>query len=126
MTEKSPEKKRTTYIPKNSFDMPEQMLDRKKFAYAWVAIKKYDHSVDEYEARGWVKFKTPDGKVVRLEEHYLAQMPIDQFEARQKYKDEQRDEQTRLFFDTQAAEEERLSHDFRKKGGKVKFSFTQD
>jgi hypothetical protein len=125
MTEKV-EKKRSTYKPGNDFDFPEHLLDRKKYGYRWVAAAKFESNSDEYESRGWVKFKDSEGRSVRHKDCYLAQMPIDQYEARKEYKDNLRDEQTKLFFENLAAEEERASHDFKKKGGKVKFQFTQE
>jgi len=120
------EKKRTVYREGNRLDFPEHMLDRSRYGYKWRSAERLAGMTDGYDPKGWELFKDKDGKHVRRDDLILAQMPIDMWKAMKEQKDEARENQTRLLFDQQAAEMDRDSHEFRKKGGKVKFEFKQE
>lgn len=119
-------KKRTVYKPGNLLDFPEHMLDRAKFGYKWRSAEQLSALSDGYDPKGWSLYKDSEGKHVKRGDLVLAQMPIDMYEAMKDYKKEQREAQTRLVMEKQAAEFERDSHEFRKKGGKIKFEFKQE
>jgi len=119
-------KKRTVYKPGSLTDFPEHMLDRSKYGYKWRASEQLAGLSDGYDPKGWELFKDKEGKFIKRGDLVLAQMPIDMYRAMQEAKQEARDNQTRLLFDQQAAEFDRDSHEFRKKGGKVKFEFKQE
>lgn len=120
------EKKRTVYKPGNLLDMPEHMLDRSKYGYKWRSAEQLSALSDGYDPKHWELFKDKEGKLVRRGDLILAQMPIDMYQAMKEHKDEARKQQTQLLFEKQAAEFERDSHEFRKKGGKIKFEFKQE
>ena len=123
---KTTEKKRTVYKPGNLLDFPEHMLDRTRYGYKWRSQEQLAQLSDGYDPKGWELFKDKDGKVVKRQDLVLAQMPIDMYNAMKEYKDEVRKAQSQLVLEKQAAEFERESHDFRKKGGKIKFEFKQE
>jgi len=119
------EKKRTTYKKGSLVDLPAH-IDKSKFGYRWLNATKLSENTDGYEPRGYELDKNDEGKVTRRGDLVLGRMPIDQYEAMKEEKDEARKSQMELFFTQQAAEEERLTHEFKKKGGKVKFEFTKE
>lgn len=120
------DKKRTSYTPGNTLDMPEHILDRKAYGYRWINAEKLAEATDGYEPRGWVLFKDKDGKHIRRGDLILAQMPKDMHDAMKKTKDDARKLQHDLMLDSQRAESDRESHEFRKKGGKINFEFKQE
>lgn len=120
------EKKRTVYKPGNLLDFPEQLLDRTRYSYKWRAAEQLAGMSDGYDPKGWELFKDKDGKYVKRGDVILAQMPLDMYRAMKEDKEATKKRQTELLFENQAAELERESHEFRKKGGKVKFEFKQE
>lgn len=119
-------KKRTVYKPGNLLDFPEHMIDRTKYGYKWRSAEQLAALSDGYDPKGWELFKDKDGKHVKRGDLILAQMPIDMYQAMKDFKDEQRRQQSQLILEKQASEFERDSHEFRKKGGKIKFEFKQE
>lgn len=120
------EKKRTTYKRGSQLDMPEHVLNRAQYGYRWISAERLAEATDGYEPRGWSLFKDSDGKHIRRGDLILAQMPKDMFDAMKEEKEEARNLQLKLLLESQAAEMERDAHEFRKKGGKVKFEFKQE
>jgi hypothetical protein len=119
-------KKRSTFSQGTQIDMPEDKLDRKKYSYRWLNAEVLAAASDGYEPRGWGIFKDAEGKTIRRGDLILGDMPIDRYREMKDAEDAEKRDQMSLFFEGQAAEEERLTHDFKKKGGKVKFEFTQE
>lgn len=126
MAKETTEKKRTTYKRGNLLDFPEHMLNRSLYGYKWRSQERLAGMSDGYDPQGWEIVKDKDGKPIRREDLVLAQMPIDMYQAMKEQKKEDRESQTRLLLETQAAEFERESHEFRKAGGKIKFEFKQE
>jgi len=119
-------KKRTSYKRGNELDLPEHNLDRSQYGYRWISASKLAEATDGYEPRGWELFKDKDGKHVRRGDLILAQMPKDMHNAMIEAKEEARKSQMQLLLESQTAQTERDSHEFRKKGGKIKFEFKQE
>lgn len=119
-------KKRTVYKPGNLLDFPEHMLDRSKYGYKWRSQEQLAGLSDGYDPKHWELFKDKDGKYVKRGDLVLAQMPIDMYTAMKEAKDQARKQQSQLLLEKQASDFERESHDFRKKGGKIKFEFKQE
>lgn len=120
------DKKRTVYKPGSHLDMPEHLLDRKQYGYRWISAERLAEATDGYEPRGWALFKDKDGKHIRRGDLILAQMPKDLFDAMKEEKERARRDQMELLLQGQAEQLERASHEFRKKGGKLKFEFSQE
>lgn len=120
------EKKRTVYKPGKLTDFPEHLLDRTRYGYKWRAAEQLAGLSDGYDPKQWELFKDKEGKYIKRGDLILAQMPIDLYKAMKEAKEEARVAQNRLIFENQAAELDRDSHEFRKKGGKVKFEFKQE
>lgn len=117
------EKKRTTYKRGSNLDLP-TTVDKSKYAYRWTKVSK---NSDDYDPRGWEVDLSKDGKPSRRgEDLVLSRMPLDMFEEMSAEKDADRKNQIKHFFEQQAAEDEKDSHEFKKKGGKVKFEFKQE
>jgi hypothetical protein len=120
------EKKRSTYKKGSLLDLPNH-ADKSKFAYRWVNANKVSQSSDGYDPRGWELDKNAEGNTTRRgDDAILARMPLDLFEDMKAQKDEERLNQVKTYLEAQAAAEEELSHEFRKKGGKTKFKFEQE
>ena len=120
------DKKRTVYKQGNLMDFPEQVMDRSKYGYKWRSQEQLAGLSDGYDPKHWEIAKDKDGKPIKRGDLILAQMPMDMYKAMQEAKQANRERQTALLFENQAAQLERDSHDFRKKGGKIKFEFTQE
>lgn len=119
------EKKRSTYQRGSMTDLPKH-VDKTKYGYRWISATKLSENSDEYEPRGWEVDKNAEGKTTKRGDLILGRMPIDQFEAMKAEKETARKEQIGLLGQQQAEENERDSHEFRKKGGKVKFELKQE
>lgn len=119
-------KKRTVYKPGNLLDFPEHLLDRSKFGYKWRSQEQLSALSDGYDPKHWELFKDKDGKPIKRGDLVLAQMPIDMYTAMKEAKEETRKNQTKLLVENDAAQMDRDAHEFRKKGGKVKFEFKQE
>lgn len=119
-------KKRTVYKKGALLDFPETLCDKTKYGYKWRSAEKLSQLSDGYDPDGWELVKDKDGKHVRRGDLILAQMPKDMYDAMKESKEEDRKMQLNLLMENQAAELERDSHDFRKKGGKIKFEFKQE
>jgi hypothetical protein len=120
------EKKRTTYKPGNLLDFPEHLMDRAKYGYKWRSQEQLAALSDGYDPKHWQIALDKDGKSIKRGDLVLAQMPIDMYQAMKDHKDEVRRSQTQLLLEKEAAQFDRDSHEFRKKGGKVKFEFKQE
>lgn len=118
-------KKRTVYKRGNDLDLPAG-LDKVNYGYRWISAEKLAAATDGYEPRGWALYTNKEGKHVRRGDLILAQMPKDMHDAMREEKEDARKNQIRLLMEDQAAQMERESHDFRKKGGKIKFEFKQE
>ncbi len=119
------EKKRSIYNRGSRLDLPKH-VDKSKYGYRWIGAESLSAASDGYEHRGWEVDKSPEGSVTRRQDLILGRMPIDMFEAMKADKEEARLNQMKHFMQKQAADEDRLTHEFKKKGGKVKFEFTQE
>lgn len=119
--------KRTQYKPGGLTDFPEHIMNRAQFGYRWISQSKLAEASDGYEPRGWEIFKEKDtGKVVKRGDLILAQMPIDMYKDFLTAEKTAREDQVRLVLEGLHADEERLTDEFRRKGGKVKFEFKQE
>lgn len=118
------DKKRTTYKVGSTTTLPKH-VDKTKFGYRWLSADKLAAASDGYEHRGYEVDKNPEGNTTKRGDLILGRMPIDAFEDMKQQKEEARVDQLKLFMEKQAADDERDSHEFKKKGGKVKFEFTQ-
>ena len=118
-------KKRTVYKRGNDLDLPAG-LDKAKFGYRWISAEKLAAATDGYEPRGWALHTNAEGKHVRRGDLILAQMPIDMYNAMKEEKEDARKGQMKLLIEDQAAQMERDAHEFRKKGGKIKFEYKQE
>jgi hypothetical protein len=119
------EKKRSTYKRGAAGDLPGH-VDKSKYYYRWLNANKVAQNSDYYDPRGYELDKNADGKTTVREDRILGRMPIDLYEAMKEEKEEARKSQLQLVLESQAAQEERDSHEFKKKGGKIKFEFTQE
>lgn len=124
-TEQKVEKKRTVYKQGNLLDFPKD-LDWANYGYKWRSAERLAGLSDGYDPKGWELHTDKNGKHIRREDLILARMPIDMYRAMKESKEDMRKQQTQLLLDGQAAQLERDSHEFRKKGGKIKFEFTQE
>lgn len=119
-------KKRTVYKAGSLLDMPEQILDRANYSYRWINAEKLAEASDGYEPRGWELFKDKEGRTIKRGDLILAQMPIDRWNSIREAAEEEQKNYLKLLLEGQAAQEEKLTHEFKKKGGRVKFEFTQE
>lgn len=119
-------KKRTVYRKGGLLDFPEHILERSKYGYKWRSAEKLSQMSDNYDPDGWELFHDKDGKTIKRGDLILAQMPKDMYDAMKAEKEEARVGQIRFLMESQAAEMEREGHEFRKKGGKIKFEFKQE
>jgi hypothetical protein len=119
------EKKRSTYKRGSLADLPSH-VDKSKYGYRWINAERLHENSDGYEPRGFELDKTAEGKVTRRGDLILGRMPIDMHNAMRDQKDEERKSQLELLFQKQAAQEDKDSHEFKKKGGRVKFEFKQE
>lgn len=126
MVDTNTQKKRTVYKQSDMLAFPEAVMNRAEYGYRWISAERLNEASDGYEPRGWQLFKGPDGKHVRRGDLILAQMPIDMYNAMKEAADEARRSQIRLLIESQVAQTEHDSHEFRKKGGKIKFEFKQE
>lgn len=118
-------KKRTTYKRGGELDFPPG-LDTTNYGFRWINAEKLAAATDGYEPRGWALYKDKAGNHVRRGDLILAQMPKDMHDAMKELKEEARLQQVKFLVEAQAAEMDKLAHEFRKKGGKVKFEFKQE
>lgn len=118
-------KKRTVYKRGSDLDLPSG-LDHVNYGYRWINAEKLAAATDGYEPRGWALYTDKGGKHVRRGDLILAQMPKDMHDAMKEAKEEARKGQLQLLLEDQVAEMDRAGHDFRKKGGKIKFEFKQE
>lgn len=118
-------KKRTIYKAGNLLDFPSH-LDWTRFGFKWRSAEQLSALSDGYDPKQWELYKDKEGKPIRRGDLVLAQMPIDLYRAMKEAKDEARSNQMKLLLEDQADQLERESHDFRKKGGKIKFEFKQE
>lgn len=118
-------KKRTVYKRGSDLDLPAG-LDKAKYGYRWISAEKLAAATDGYEPRGWALYTDTAGKHVRRGDLILAQMPIDMYNAMKEDKEDARKSQLKLLIEDQAAQMERDAHEFRKKGGKIKFEYKQE
>lgn len=119
------EKKRTTYKKGSKFDLPKS-VDQKKYGYRWVGKEKFADSPDGFDERGYELCKSEEGSVIRNGDLLLARMPIDMHEERKASIEEARVGQNEFVLDKQAAEDDKLAHEFKQKGGKMKFNYSQE
>lgn len=121
------EKKRSVFKPGALTDMPAFAANDKANKYRWLNAELLASATDGYEPRGWSIAKDPtSGNSIRRGDLILGIMPMDQWQQVKEYKDNERREQTQLFFEKQAADDERISHEFKKLGGRTKFEFKQE
>ena len=121
----SAEKKRTVYKTGNLLDFPPN-LDWVNYGYKWRSQEQLAALSDGYDPKHWQLYKDKDGKTVKRGDVILAQMPIDMYKAMKDSKEEARINQTKLLIEQEASEFDRNAHEFRKKGGKIKFEFKQE
>jgi hypothetical protein len=119
------EKKRSTYKRGSKLDLPTG-IDKSKYGYRWISAERLAAASDGYEERGFELHKTEEGKEVRRGDLVLGRMPIDQYNAMKAEKEEARVNQMALLVEAQAEQEAREGHEFKKKGGKIKFEFKQE
>ncbi len=119
------EKKRTVYKQGSLLDFPKN-LDTANYGFKWRSAEQLAGMSDGYDPKGWELYKDKDGKYVKRGDVILAQMPIDMYRAMKDGKKEAADNQTKLLFEEQASQLDRETHEFRKKGGKIKFEFKQE
>lgn len=118
-------KKRSTYGAGSRLDLPKH-VDKSKYGYRWISADRLAENSDGYEPRGWELDKDPEGKVTKRGDLVLGRMPIDMHQEMKQAKEEARVNQMQLMLERQSADEERATHEFRKKGGKIKFEYKQD
>lgn len=119
------EKKRSTYKKGSKLDLP-QGIDKAKYGYRWIGQDRFQDNSDGYEERGYEIHKDADGKPVRRGDLLLGRMPIDAHSDRREENEKARVEQTQYVLEKQAAEDEQMAHEFKKKGGKMKFNYSQE
>lgn len=119
------EKKRTTYKKGSKLDLPKG-IDKAKYGYRWIDKARFEDNSDGYEERGYEIHRDSDGKAVQRAGMILGRMPLDTYESRKAEIEEARVSQTEFVLQKQAAEDEKLAHEFKKKGGKTKFTYTQE
>lgn len=118
-------KKRTVYKQGNLLDFPDH-LDQTKYGFKWRSAEQLAGMSDGYDPKGWELYKDKDGKHIRRGDLILAQMPIDMYQAMKDSKQEAREASAKHLIEQEAAQLDRDSHEFRKKGGKIKFEFKQE
>jgi flagellar basal body L-ring protein FlgH len=118
-------KKRTTYKAGNETDFP-QNLDWSNYSYKWRSIERISALTDGYDPKHWELYKDKDGKTIKRGDLILVQMPIDLYRSMQDQKEENRRSAAALLVQAQNAQQDRDEHEFRKKGGKIKFEFKQE
>lgn len=127
MSDNSTNKKRSVYKPGSLLDFPQWSIDDKANSYRWLNAELLAAATDGYEPRGWAIAKDPKtSNPVRRGDLILGSMPIDKYREMKDYEDEMKRDQVRMVVQAQAEAEEVLTHDFKKKGGRTKFEFTQE
>lgn len=118
-------KKRTVYKPGSLTDFPKD-LDWSKYGYKWRSAEQLSALSDGYDPKQWELHTDANGKHIKRGDLILARMPIDLYRAMKDAKEEARKNQTKLLIENETAQMERDAHEFRKKGGKIKFEFKQE
>lgn len=118
-------KKRTVYKQGNLLDFPKD-LDHTKYGYKWRSAEQLAALSDGYDPKQWQLHTDANGKHIRRGDLILARMPIDLYKAMKEAKEEVRVNQMKLLVENESAQMERDAHEFRKKGGKIKFEFKQE
>lgn len=91
-------------------------------AHRWINAETVNARSDGYDPRGWVVSKDPNGNILRYKDVILAQMPLEEYEARKEEKAEATRLQTQAVLGKIGDEVERLSHEVKRLGGKIKFN----
>jgi hypothetical protein len=107
--------------------MPKWAKEDKKFAYRWVKADKFSERSDGWDPRGWEKVKIPasetgSGEFLRFKEHILAKMPIEEAQARREAIDDEIRLQTEAVVKGEAENLEKLNHEVKQLGGKIKLN----
>jgi len=110
---------------RDPFDVP-AWFDKSKYAHRWINADVVNERSDGYDPRGWVVSKDPEGKPLRYKDVILAQMPIEEAEERRQEKIDATKLQTESVLGNMAHEVERLSHEVKKLGGKIRFNLDID
>lgn len=119
------EKKRSTLVRGSILDLPATGLDRKRFAYRWVNKTKLDLASDGYEPRGY-QVTMVDGKTIGRGDLILCQKTREDADAHREYLEEMRKAKTETTLQHMKEQDDRLSFEIKRSGGKMKFEYGEE
>lgn len=115
-----PQKKRSRLSDRSMLTLPEG-LDRERFKYRWISRARVESRTDGWDSRGWEIHKDPETqKPFTCGDLILGKMPTEDVEARRVELEEISLGRMQATLEQQKADDERLSHEVRKAGGKIK------
>lgn len=119
------EKKRSTLIRGSILDLPPN-LDRKKFAFRWVAKARLDLASDGYEPRGYVPYKTAEGSHVGRGDLILCQKNREEANLDNEIRAEAAARKTETTLQHMKAQDDKIAHEVKQSGGKMKFEYGEE
>jgi hypothetical protein len=109
-------------LGRSAYELPD-WFPTETHAHRWINSETINSRSDGYDPRGWVPAKNPKtNEILRYRDVILAQMPLEEYEARVQEKAEATQLQTQALLGGIGQEVERLSHEVKKLGGKIKFN----
>lgn len=118
-------KKRSTLKRGSILDLPSD-LDRKRFAYRWVNKARLDHASDGYEPRGYVPYKSVDGKHIGRGDLILCQKTQEDAQADTEMRKEAARRRTETVLTAEKEKDDRLAYEMKQLGGKMKFEYGEE
>ena len=118
-------KKRSMHRRGSRLDLPEG-LDRVKYGYRWLSVNNIELRSDGYDPRGYETYKNKNGKIVRCGDLVLGFMEKEECEFRKQERAELARGTTRNFLESHKVADERLAHEAKQYGGKIKFEYSEE
>lgn len=119
------EKKRSTLIRGSMLDLPSN-LDRKRFAYRWVSKARLDLASDGYEPRGYVPYATAEGKHIGRGDLILCQKSREELNRDDEIRAEMAAHKTESTLQHLKEADDKIAHEVKKAGGKMKFEYGEE
>lgn len=117
-------KKRTTL--NQSLLTPPADFDNKKYAGRWVSERNLNARSDGFESRGFTPYKTKDDKIVRVGDLVWCYMTKEDAMYRKQELYNMAKEQITGQADAAAAEDDRLSFELERAGGKIQTTIREE
>lgn len=119
--QKAPSRKRSSY-KRNAFDLPDWAKKDAKHSYRWEKASTFEEEAGYGAHSFWEPVNDPNGKKVRYKEMILCKMPKEEFNEMLQEEREEARSQIEAVTSKHAEEVNRLNHEVKKMGGRVKFS----